>query len=165
MTRWKQTFTELVTIRGASLMRYAYMLCGNRADAADLVQEGLLRAFGRVRAGSQLNNVEAYVRRAILTAYLDSQRRRTRWYSIRHLLAPRGSVEKTETAVIAKTDMHDAMHALSARQRACLILRYYDDLPVAAIAAELGCSTGAVKRYLSEALGRMADQVRVSEDE
>ena len=53
-----------------------------------------------------------------------------------------------------------ALRSLSPRQRACVVLRYYEDLPVAEVAAVLGVAEGTVKRYLSEAMSRMA--VRLS---
>ncbi len=70
---------ELLATRGRALTRYAYLLCGNAADAEDLVQDALVKTFARRRAGLELDSAEAYVRRAILTLYLDGWRKRGRW--------------------------------------------------------------------------------------
>ena len=64
--------------RAAALFGYAYLLTGNRDAAADLVQEGLVRTFSRTRTGFAPDDAERYVRRAMLTAYLDGARRAAR---------------------------------------------------------------------------------------
>ena len=56
-----------------------------------------------------------------------------------------------------------ALRSLSPRQRACVVLRYYEDLPIANVAAALGVGQGTVKRYLSEAMSRMAVQLSGAE--
>lgn len=86
MAAWEHAFTEVVTHRGDALLRYAYLLSGDAAEAADLVQDALLRTFARARLGTDLYRIEAYLRRAVLNAYLDDRRRRQRFASIRHLL-------------------------------------------------------------------------------
>ena len=75
---WEGVVTELVAQRGDALLRYATLLCGSRDDAADLVQDALVRTFGRLRNGFSVESAEAYVRRAILNGHLDGWRLRTR---------------------------------------------------------------------------------------
>ena len=84
---WEGVLEALVTERGDALVRYAYLLCGDADDAADLVQSGLVATFGRLRNGFALERAESYVRRAIASAYLDRGRRATRWRRIAHLQA------------------------------------------------------------------------------
>lgn len=86
MAAWEHAFTEVVAHRGDALLRYAYLLCGDTAEASDLVQDALLRTFARARLGTDLHRIEAYLRRAVLNAYLDDRRKRQRFASIRHLL-------------------------------------------------------------------------------
>jgi RNA polymerase sigma factor (sigma-70 family) len=57
------------------------------------------------------------------------------------------------------------MPVLSPKQRACVVLRFYEDLPVAAIADELSCSEGAVKRHLADAKTRLAERLRLTPEE
>jgi DNA-directed RNA polymerase specialized sigma24 family protein len=77
--QWERVVTELVAQRGDAMLRYAMLLCGNREDAADLVQEALVKTFGRLRNGFGVESAEAYVRRAILNTHLDRGRRHSRW--------------------------------------------------------------------------------------
>ena len=74
--------TELVATRGDALQRYAMLLCGSREQAADLVQDALVKTFGRLRNGFSVESAEAYVRRAILNGHLDGGRRLTRWRKV-----------------------------------------------------------------------------------
>ena len=153
---WEGVVTELVAERGEALVRYATLLCGNREDAADLVQDALVRTFGRLRNGFGVESAEAYVRRAILNAHLDGGRRTSRWRRIAPLEYRPDEQESPAAATDARLDLHDELRRLSPRERACLVLRYYDDLTVDRIAEVLGISSGAVKRYLSDGLAKMA---------
>ena len=153
---WETTVARLVGERGDSLARYAWLLCGDRDDAADLVQDALVKTFGRLSNGFTVAAAEAYVRRAILTTYLDGGRRRTRWRRIAHLTAVPDTVEAPSAQSEARLDLGHELARLAPRERACVVLRYYDDLTVDGIASELGISAGAVKRYLSDGLAKMA---------
>jgi RNA polymerase sigma-70 factor (ECF subfamily) len=153
---WERVVTELVAERGDALLRYAALLCGDRDDAADLVQEALVKTFGRLRNGFGVDSAEAYVRRVILNTHLDGGRRRTRWRRVAPLEYVPEQRESDAPAVDAKLDLHGELRKLTPRERACLVLRYYDDLTVAGIAETLGISPGTVKRYLSDGLAKMA---------
>ncbi len=153
---WQTVVTALVEERGDSLMRYARLLCGSADDAADLVQDALVKTFGRLRNGFSVTSAEAYVRRAILNAYLDGGRRSSRWRRIAHLVAVPDLEDSTVAAADGRIDLREELKKLTPRERACLVLRYYEDLKVDDIADALGISAGAVKRYLSDALGKMA---------
>ncbi|WP_041832670.1 sigma-70 family RNA polymerase sigma factor [Actinoplanes sp. N902-109] len=163
MVTGHEAFTAFVATRGAALSRYAYVLSGDREEAADLVQDALLRTYARARGGAGFEHVEAYVRRAILTGYLDRRRREQRWRAIRHLLPGRGAADSAEEEVVLRSATHEVLAGLSPRQRACLVLRYYEDLPVAEIAAQLRCGPGTVKRHLSDGLRRVADRLGAEE--
>lgn len=153
---WETTVSRLVDERGDALTRYAWLLCGDRDDAADLVQDALVKTFGRLGNGFTVPAAEAYVRRAILTIFIDGGRRRTRWRRIAHLTAVPDHIEPPTTTSEARLDLWHELSRLAPRERACVVLRYYDDLTVDGIASELGVSAGAVKRYLSDGLAKMA---------
>lgn len=157
---WDQIVRTLVAERGDALTRYAYFVSGSMDDAPDLVQDALVGAFGRVRNGFLVASAEAYVRRAILNAFIDRGRRATRWRRIAHLEAAPTEAESPESATQARLDIHGELQKLTPRERACLVLRYYDDLKVDDIAATLDLSSGAVKRYLSDGLAKMAAALR-----
>ncbi|TBN56287.1 sigma-70 family RNA polymerase sigma factor [Glaciihabitans arcticus] len=154
--RWETVVTRLVEERGEALTRYAYFVSGSREDAADLVQDALVKTFGRLRNGFTVSSAEAYVRRAILNSWVDGGRRTSRWRRIAHLQAAPEITESGAADTEARLDLHDELQKLSPRERACLMLRYYEDLKVDDIAATLELSSGAVKRYLSDGLSKMA---------
>jgi RNA polymerase sigma-70 factor (ECF subfamily) len=153
MPAWEQSLDELVRVRGSALVGYAYLLCGDRREAEDLVQDALVSTFARGRVGEPAR-LEPYVRRAVLNTYLDGFRRRRRWAAVRHLLG-QDDAPPPDAQVVDRMDVAAALRLLAPRERACVVLRFYEDLTVAGIAAELALSEGAVKRYLSDGVRRL----------
>ncbi|MET4580758.1 RNA polymerase sigma factor (sigma-70 family) [Conyzicola nivalis] len=153
---WENVVSRLVAERGDALTRYAYFVCGSQDDAADLVQDALVKTFGRLRNGFSVDSAEGYVRRAILNTHIDRGRRTTRWRKIAHLTATAEVAESSSGDTESRIDLHEELQKLTPRERACLVLRYYDDLKVDDIAATLELSPGTVKRYLSDGLAKMA---------
>ena len=96
------------------------------------------------------------MRRAILNGFLDTGRKRTRWRRIAPLEYVPEELPPASSATDARLDLHEELRKLAPRERACLVLRYYDDLKVDDIAEALGISPGTVKRYLSDGLAKMA---------
>ncbi len=154
--RWEDVVTQLVAERGDALSRYAYLICGDRDTASDLVQDALVKTFGRLSNGFSIASAEAYVRRAILNTYLDAGRRTTRWRKIAHLQAEPELRESRDGDTEVRIDLRGELLKLAPRERACIVLRYYEDLKVDDIAETLEISAGAVKRYLSDGLHKMA---------
>lgn len=153
---WETVVTELVAQRGAALERYAFLLCGNADDAADLVQDALVKTFSRLRNGFTVSSAEAYVRKAVLNTYVDRGRRQSRWRRIAHLEVTQETLDSVSPSSDLRLDLDGRLRSLSPRERACVVLRYYEDLKVDDIAQQLGISPGAVKRYLSDALAKLA---------
>lgn len=160
---WEGVVTRLVAERGDSLTRYARLLCGNDDDAADLVQDALVKTFGRLRNGFSIASAEAYVRKAILNNYLDRGRRTSLWRRIRHLTVMTDLQNSPADELDERIDLAAQLRTLSPRERACVVLRYYEDLKVDDIAAELDLSAGTIKRYLSDALAKLA--ISLSDDD
>ena len=156
---WDEVATALVVERGDALSRYAYLLTGSLDDAADLVQDALVRTFGTPRLGLTLPRAEAYVRRAILNAVIDRSRRDGTWRRVRHLAVAPSSVDSSNAATDERLDLLERIRALPPRQAACIVLRYYEDLTVDGIAAVLGISSGGVKRYLSDGLHALSSSL------
>lgn len=154
---WERVVAALVRDRGDALLRYAVLLTGNPDDAADLVQDALVRTFGRLRNGFSVQSAEAYVRRAIANAAMDRGRRRMRWRRIAPLALTPTETAPASDAADTRLDASHALERLSPRERACVVLRFYDDLLVDDVARTLGISPGSVKRYLSDAMGKLAD--------
>jgi RNA polymerase sigma-70 factor (ECF subfamily) len=178
MAVWEDELDELMRVRGGALVRYAYMLSGDRALAEDLVQDALVKVYSRLRGrpgrgpvgaaegssahdlDSPFTNAEGYVRRAVLTIYLDGYRKRQRWGGIKHLLADDASTRGADQAASARVDVMAALAQLGARERACVVLRYFEDMTVPQIAESLGTAQGTVKRYLSDATRNMQEILR-----
>jgi RNA polymerase sigma-70 factor (sigma-E family) len=153
---WELVVAELVAERGDALLRYARLLTGSPDDAADLVQDALVRTFGRLRNGFTVESAEAYVRRAILNASLDRGRRVSLWRRVAPTQFVPDEQPPADDLTDLRLDVHEELQKLTPRERACLVLRYYDDLKVDDIATTLGISPGTVKRYLSDGLAKMA---------
>ena len=152
---WQDDVTRIASERGSALVGYAYLLTGDLGSAEDLVQEALTRAWSRPRVLDDPSAAEGYVRRMMLNAFLDDRRRHAVWARRRHLVAvgdrqPDGADRSPE-----RLDVQEVLATLPPRERACVVLRFYDDLTVPALAERLGISTGTAKRYLSDGLGRM----------
>lgn len=162
MADWESAFGELLEARGSALRSYAYLLTGDSAAAGDLVQEALLRVFSRLRVGSDVVQLEGYVRRAILNYYVDGRRRAKLWAEARHLLVD--PLVHEDADVAAADEVRRALSTLSPKQRACVVLRYYEDRTVLDIADQLGCSEGTVKRHLSDARTKLAGQLGTTEE-
>lgn len=147
------TFEEFAAARLPAVLRFAGVLTGDRALAEDVVQEALIRASQRWPAIGQLERPEAYVRKMIVNEYLSWRRRSWR-------LVPGGTGgdlgEQPTPDHAADYAERDAITAelakLPRRQRAVLVLRYYQGLSDQEIAEVLGCRPGTVRGYAARAL-------------
>ncbi|WP_345680234.1 RNA polymerase sigma factor [Yinghuangia aomiensis] len=149
---------ELVQARGSSLKRYAFLLCGDDDRADDLVQEAMVRVLSR-RHPRDLGELERYVRRVLVNLVIDEGRRTTRWDRLQPAVAAsfdRVCSQSAEDETCDRMWIRDMLSSLPPRQRAAVVLRYFEDLPVAGIADALGCSQGTVKSQLHDALRRLA---------
>ena len=157
MARWEPILDEVMRERGSGLLAYARLLTGNDADAEDVLQDALVRSFSRGRQFTHVNAAEAYVRRAIPSVFIDRLRHRR----TRDAADERRAQERDDAIGMgdrdAVLDVRAALATLPARERACAVLRFYDDLTVPQIAARLGLAEGTVKRYLADASARLAE--------
>jgi RNA polymerase sigma factor (sigma-70 family) len=160
---WTHTLAELTRDRAAALKRHAFLLCGDDSQAEDLVQEALVRAFARPLRAPWPGAAEAYVRVIMVNLFIDSARRRSRWTRTAPLLRTPEVTADPSDQVVARDAVLTALSGLSARPRACVVLRFYQDLPVAEIAAVLGVAEGTVKRYLSDAMSEMAARLSAAD--
>ncbi|MGE5827037.1 MAG: SigE family RNA polymerase sigma factor [Micromonosporaceae bacterium] len=150
-----ESFEDYVTLASGRLLRFAYVLCGDRHLAEDLVQDVLARAHRRW-SRIEAEQPDAYLRTAIVRAHLSWRRRRL---STERVFAdPPEPVAATPdfTDRLATRDELWAMLAdLPRTQRAVLVLRFFEDLDDGRIAEVLGCSPVTVRVHASRALGRL----------
>lgn len=148
-------FTEFAAASRSRLRGTAYLLCGDWDRASDHVQEGLLRVYVAwprlVRHGGEL----AYARKAVVSAYLDSRRKRSSTERPAADHPDRASGEDVARAVADRAALMTALARLPERQRACVVLRYFEELDVRETAAALRCSEGTVKSQTSRALASL----------
>lgn len=151
------SFEEFVQARSGSLLRTALLLTGqNRAEAEDLLQLALERAYRRWPRVAGTGEPERYVRRILANASADRWRRIGRRPEQPLPAAAAGPAVPDRSAELADRDyLLRALAALPPRQRAVLVLRYFDDLPDAEIATALGCTIGTVKSHAARALARL----------
>jgi RNA polymerase sigma-70 factor (sigma-E family) len=149
-------FEEFAATRLPAVLRFAGVLTADRALAEDVVQEVLIRVSKRWNQISQLDRPELYVRKMVVNEYLSWRRRSWR-------LVPGGSGAEIDNRVApdhaGEYAERDALLAelgkLPRRQRAVLVLRYYEGLSTLEIADVLGCTPGTVRGYASRALAAL----------
>ncbi len=150
-------FERFVIDHSRTLLRSAYLLCGDRGVAEDLLQQTLLRTAGRWQAARDMP--EAYARRVLINLSRDLRRLVRRRPSERPLSEARSAaVDLDHTHVVMERDaVIGALRQLPARQREVLVLRFYADLSVAETAEAIDASEGTVKSYTSRALAHMRE--------
>jgi RNA polymerase sigma factor (sigma-70 family) len=161
---WRQALAELAGDGLVSLKRQAFLLCGDDHQAEDLVQEALVRAFARPLRVQQTVAARAYVRAVMINVFIDEGRRHARWRRNARLVARTEQVGDPADEIVTRDVVRTALAELSPRQRACVVLRYFEDLPVSQVAATLGVAEGTAKRYLSEAMTRMAGSLSLADN-
>jgi RNA polymerase sigma-70 factor (sigma-E family) len=152
-------FAEFVASRQRALLRSAWLLTGDWATAEDLVQTALVRAWPHWRRLPDGEAAEAYVRRVMHNTFNSWWRRRWRGETPTADLPDTASPENdpdVRTALVA------ALRRLPRRQRAVVVLRYFDDLTEARAADALGCSVGTVKSQTSKALATLRRDPRLA---
>src|SRR5689334_20713878 len=144
-------FRDFVGSRLETLRRAAYLMCGDWHTADDVVADTVIKVYRDWGRLSRLGNLDAYVRRMVLTAWLDEKRRP--WRRERSMpYLPSQAVPAAERSVTDRLAILGHLAALPNRRRAVIVLRYYCDLSVEETAEVLGCSAGTVKSQAARAL-------------
>ncbi len=148
-------FDSWVVARGPALLRLAYTLTGNRTDAEDVVQEALARALARWSRISAVGDIDAYVRRMVVNEHTSV------WRRFRRRESPVESVADGPTPEGARVEPDDrrriwlACQALPEAQRTAVVLRYYEQLEYAEIAALTGVREGSVRARVSRGIATL----------
>ena len=152
-------FEEFARARIPQLYRSAWLLCGHRAEAEDLVQETLAKVYVRMhrRLGPRLDNPAAYAQTTLTRTFISSRRRRSSTEAPYGDLPDAVAEDHAELADL-RISLRDALADLAPVDRAVLVLRYLDDQSVEEVARLLGLSPGAVRNRSMRALARMRER-------
>ncbi len=151
----EDSFHAFVAARRGALLRSAYLLTGDHHAAEDLVQTALYKTALHWRRVVAAGDPEPYVRRVLYNEFVSAWRRRRHLREVSELeiVAPEGAAAPagSDDRVVLRA----ALARLTPKQRAVLVLRYFDDLTEVQAAAVLGCSPGTVKSQTRHALERL----------
>jgi RNA polymerase sigma-70 factor (sigma-E family) len=160
-------FREFVVARSPALLRTAWMLTGDQAAAEDLLQTALARTWPHLARVADAQP-DAYVRKVMVR--VNASWRARRWtqetptpdadlrYRVRH--APGGS---DPARIDDQLILLNALMTLPVRQRQVVVLRFFDDLSVEAVADVMGCATGTVKSQSAKGLTKLREALQVTE--
>ncbi|NEA62248.1 SigE family RNA polymerase sigma factor [Streptomyces sp. SID12488] len=147
----QRDFEEYARAGRQRLYRTAYLLCGDREHARDLVQSTLARLFQHWHRASRAEHLDAYARTVLTRLFLHERRRR-----LRDLLAhARPDPAPAEPRPELRVTLMAALGQLPPRARTMVVLRYWEDLSVSEVAAQLRCSESTVKSQCSRSLTRL----------
>ena len=152
--RGDEEFVELATARGAHLLRTAYLLTGDWHLAQDLVQEALGKMFVAWRGNGAIDNPAGYVQTVLVRTYVSHRRRRSTG-ELPHADVPESAARELDLAL--RMTLMESLARLEPRDRAVLVLRYWEDRSVEQTAEALGLSPAAVRNRSSRALARLRD--------
>lgn len=165
--RDREDFRSYVVARSPALLRTAYLLTGSRADAEDLLQTALAKTYLAWTNIRERAAVDGYVRRVMVNTQTSWWRRRRVDEYATDTLPERPGRDATDDLTL-QLDLHAALWAaltgLPKRQRAMVVLRYYEDLSEAETAAVMGVSVGTVKSTTSRALGKLRESAALRDD-
>lgn len=157
------TLEDLYERTAPAALRLAYFVSGDRELAQDLVQDAFARVAGRFQYLRKPDAFEAYLRRAIVnlfTSHLRHRRVERAYLEVQRPDPPPGD----PVADIAERDrMWKALTALPRRQRAAVVLRFYEDLSEREAADVLGCSTSAVNSLVEHAMATLRERIGAEE--
>ena len=151
-------FREFVAARSPALLRTAYLLTGDWGTAEDLLQTALTKIYLAWRRLGEIEAVEPYARRVLVNTSISWWRRR--WHGERPTeVLPERPVADRVDEQLERDALWRHVQSLPARQRAVLVLRFYEDLSEAQTAAILDISTGTVKSQTSRALNTLRNRL------
>jgi RNA polymerase sigma-70 factor (sigma-E family) len=154
--REEEELRDFVAARGRALLRTAYLLTGDRQLAEDLVQGALEKVYPRWGSIRVASAVEAYVRRTMYRDQVSLWRRRRVSEVLSVVLPePRASGDDDADPLVQRLVLRGALMSLGRRQRAVVVLRYFEDLTEQQVAEVLGISVGTVKSQTHKALERL----------
>jgi RNA polymerase sigma-70 factor (sigma-E family) len=150
--RDSEEFTSFVVAHQARLRRVAFLMRGDWSLASDYVQDALVRVYRHWPRLRSEGEAHAYARKTVVSVVIDAKRRRSSTEVPVDSVADRLDGEDAAGRSADRDLLRRCLTQVAPRQRACLVLRFYDDLSVAEVAAALGCSEGTVKSQTARGL-------------
>lgn len=148
-------FADFVRAHTPLLVRTAYLLTGSGDAAEDLVQDTLLRLYPQWHRVQAAEVPLAYVRRSLTNTFLNQRRRRSSTEVVTDRLPDRPADRTAIDDLVDRDEVWLLLATLAERQRAALVLRYYDGLDDAEIARALDCREGTVRSLISRGLATL----------
>jgi RNA polymerase sigma-70 factor (sigma-E family) len=156
-----EAFDRLCRDEYASVVRTAYLITGDREEATDLAQEAFARAYERWKSVSRMDRPGGWLQRVVANLAISWRRRRR--------AVPEDRIDDRSAGVAdpegSDLDLMEALSSLTPGQRAAIVLRYYADQPVAAVARALGKRPGTVRALTSQGLARLREFMAQEEEE
>lgn len=148
----EEKYLGYVAGRASALRRTAYLLCGDWHQAEDIVQTAIAKVYVRWPSVSRADNIDAYVRQIVLRVWLDENRRS--WARVRRV-ATVPDAPVTYDGPELRLSLLAALARVAPRQRAVLVLRFWEDQSIQETARLLDCSIGTVKSQTSHGLSAL----------
>jgi RNA polymerase sigma-70 factor (sigma-E family) len=148
-------FDEYVAARGQQLVRLGFVLSGDHHQAEDLAQSALMSAYRHWRRVRRMDDPHAYVRRILVNGHLTAARRASSRETPAPAIEPSLVEPDPATALVEHDRLWRLLAELPPRERAVLVLRYYEDLDHASIAAVLGISASTARATASKGLATL----------
>jgi RNA polymerase sigma-70 factor (sigma-E family) len=147
-TAWEADYVAYFKARASWLRRVAFTLCGDWHTADDLVQNTFLQLYRRWKRIGE-HSVDAYARRVLVNLFLSTRRRPFREQLVAEVPDALAAGSRSSED---RLDLANALATLTPRQRAMVVLRYLEDLPIAEVAVLLGAAEGTVKSQTAKAV-------------
>jgi RNA polymerase sigma-70 factor (sigma-E family) len=156
-------FIGLVHARWPALFRLAYLLTGSPTLAEDMLQTAFERTYAAWPRVRRMEAPDAYVRRVLVNAIVSERRTLRRRHEVVTDAVPEAPQPDEQERLVSRDLLWPLVCALPARQRAVVVLRYYEDLTELQISEVLGCSPGTVKSQAHDAMRSLRRAVDASE--
>ena len=156
---WDAQFTNFVREHSDALYRSAWLLLGDRANASDLVQETLVRLYPKWDKVLSAEAPIACVRRTMTNRFLSDRRRRSTRDIVLAEIPESAVVDGHEASTVERAVLANRLARLPPRQRAAIVLRFYDDLPERDAAAVLGCPRLTLRSHVRRGLATLRAQL------
>jgi len=157
-------FAAWVAARGDALQRFAFLVTGNAAEAPDLVQDALSHAYPRWRSLATSGTAEAYVRKSIVNGSVSRWRKRRRLTVVEDVEPFAEPLDDPAATYGEADEAWELCRSLPTKQRAAVVLRYYEDLSFAQIALILGCTETTARSHVHRALTTLRSRLKGEDD-